>query len=57
MTDDEIKIAVERAITYLTSEEGRAELKRQSEESEVFFKWLRKASKPTWESLHRPFDI
>jgi hypothetical protein len=57
MTDDEIKQAADRAIAYLTSDEGRAELKRRSDANEAFFKWLRKATKPTWEQLHKPFDI
>lgn len=57
MTEDEIKQAAAKTIAYLQSDEGREAMRKAAQENEEFFEWLRKASKPSWESLHRPFDI
>ena len=47
----------ERVVEHLMRPEVRAEMARRSAELDAYFKRLRKQLTPTWEDLHRPFDI
>jgi len=46
-----------RTVEYLMRPEVREELARRAAELDAHFKQLRKAMRPSWEDLHRPFDI
>ena len=46
-----------RVVEHLMKPETRQELARKQSETDAYFKRLRKELTPSWEDLHRPFDI
>ena len=48
---------ISKVIEHLMKPETRRELAKRQAEIDAWFKELRKKLRPSWEDLHRPFDI
>lgn len=57
VNDAEIKTMVEKALAYLLTPEGRAELIARQKICDEACKLLHQAAKVSWQELHEPFDI
>jgi hypothetical protein len=56
-SETEIKAMAEKAVAYLKTPEGRAELIARQKACHEVCEALRRAAKPDWKTLHEPFDI
>lgn len=53
----DIEEMARQVVEHLMKPETRRELARRQAEIDAYFKDLRRAMRPTWDDLHRLFDI